>query len=322
MQIRSLWLVVILGITAAAPALAESGVQALARRHYEEGQALFRARSYSAALAEFRAAHNAAPHPVTLKGQAECLERIGRIREAVELFEQYIRAMPTASDADSVRRRIARHRRRPGRLRVISTPPGAMVTIDGGSLNPRTPFEIDVSPGRHAVAVQLEGYQVVLEEFDMVFASGYTIQANLVPIGDGQAGTPGYPTESGQWRVTTSVWAMIGVAGAGLITGIVTGSLALSNQGDFDDRVTGGVTGENRAELEELGDGGQTKALVADISFGIAGAAAITGLILFFVQNRNRGSQSRSSPQDRISPFTLTPSVTEGGGSLTIGGSF
>ena len=56
--------------------------------------------------AEFRAANDLAPHPITLKAQAECLERLGRMREALPFFEQYLAQMPNAPDAADIRARM------------------------------------------------------------------------------------------------------------------------------------------------------------------------------------------------------------------------
>lgn len=319
MRRHMLWLAVISVMAAAGPAFGEQA----ARRHYDEGQALFRAGAYEAALAEFRAANNIAPHPITIKSQAECLERLGRYEEAISMFEEYLRAAPNASDAAQVRARINSHRSRGGRLRVYSTPPGAAVTLDGQRLGGVTPIELNVTPGRHAVALEMQGYQMGLEEFDVGQGGAHTVNVALVPVGGAQQ-TPGYgpttqPVESErEWRVTTPVWVMIGLGSAALITGIVTGSLALVDQGDFDDRINqNGVSNDNRGQLEDLGDSGSVKALVADISFGVAGAAAITGLILFFVQNRNRSQAER-----RGSSLSLVPSLSGTGGGLQLGGNF
>jgi len=325
MKRHALWLALVTVMTAAAPAYAESSRDS-ARRHYDEGQALFRAGAYEAALAEFRAANSAMPNPITLKSQAECLERLGRYDEAVAMFEQYLQQAPSAPDAADIRARIQRYRSRGGRLRIYSNPSGAAVTLDGQRINGMTPMEVDVSPGRHAVAIEMQGYQMALEEFNMSGGAGHTVNVSLIPVAGAQQPSA-YPSttqpqteQGGRWRVTTPVWVMIGVTGAALITGIVTGSLALVDQGDFDDRIDQeGVTGDNRSSLQDLGDSGTVKALVADISFGVAGAAAITGLILFFVQNRHRNSQTADRPH-RI--FSLSPTLTGQGGGLQLGGTF
>lgn len=326
MWTRVVWLMVIAAMSVAAPALAEQGGREAARRHYAEGQELFRARNYEAALAEFRAANEIAPHPITLKAQAECLERLGRMREAVPLFEQYLAQMPNAPDAADIRARIASHQSQGGRVSIYSNPPGATVTLDGRRLNGTTPMQIDVAAGRHAVALEMNGYQMGLEEFNVAPGGTYTVNTAMVPVAAAAPTTPESPPgvepapTQRTWRVTTPVWAMIGVTAAALVTGVVTGSLALADQGEFDDQIAAeGVTSENRQVLEDMGDTGTAKALVADISFGVAGAAAITGIVLFFVQNH----QAQTSGQARRQrSFAITPSFGEDGGGLQAVGHF
>lgn len=248
------------------------------------------------------------------------------------MFEQYLREAPTARDADEIRQRVAEHRARPGRLRIQSNPPGAAVTLDGQRVEGVTPLDLQVNSGQHAVAIQMEGYQMVLEEFNMPFAGNHTINAQLQGPGGRPQPTPtptpvtppGTEEPDREWRVTTPVWAMVGVTGAALVTGIVTGSLALADQGDFDDQLDDeGVTSENRQELRDLGDSGETKALIADISFGVAAAAAVTGIVLFFVQNRDSGSSGTAErPRRRSSPITIAPAISENGGGITAIGRF
>jgi hypothetical protein len=327
MRTRVVWLMVIAVMSVAAPAVAEQGGRDAARRHYAEGQALFRARSYDAALAEFRAANDLAPHPITIKAQAECLERLGRMREAVPLFEQYLAQMPNAPDAADIRARIGSYQTQGGRVSIYSNPPGAAVTLDGRRLNGTTPMQVDVAPGRHAVALEMNGYQMGLEEFNVGPGGAYTVNTAMVPAASAAPTAPVYPPPGMQpaptqraWSVTTPVWAMIGVTAAALVTGVVTGSLALADQGDFDDQIAAeGVTSANRQDLVDIGDTGTTKALVSDICWGVAGAAAITGIVLFFVQNHQAQTSGQAASHRS---FAITPSFDEDGGGLQAVGHF
>jgi hypothetical protein len=72
------------------------------------------------------------------------------------------------------------------------------------------------------------------------------------------------------WITLGSAVLVAGVGGA-------MGGLAQKDQGDMSDLVRGST------EWRDLKDSAETKALVADVMFGLAGAAAITSLILFLV---------------------------------------
>jgi hypothetical protein len=75
----------------------------------------------------------------------------------------------------------------------------------------------------------------------------------------------------GKKRSLVPVWVATGVAGAGLVTGIICGSLALKTSKDFDDKPT-----------EASADKGEKLALFADVGFGVAAAAGVTAIILYF----------------------------------------
>jgi tetratricopeptide (TPR) repeat protein len=326
---RSVLFAILATMLSAAPVLAQSGNRDAARRHYQEGQRLFQAGQYEQALAQFQSAYRNEPHPVSLKSQAECLVRLNNIPEAIRLFQQYVDWNPAPSDAEDVRRRIAELQNRPGRLYIVSNPPGAAITLDRSRLPDRTPANVEVAAGAHTIAVEMEGYQAVLQNVTVTGGASQTVQLALVPVGAPPPvyatpsptptpvipGTP--PVQEQGARITTPVWVMIGVTGAALLTGIVCGGLALSDQGEFDDGIDNGMS---RLELEDLADAGETKALVADISFGLAAAAAITGIVLFFVDYAHR---RRSSSQPGYSlNLGLTPTASDSGGGFSLFGRF
>lgn len=321
---RTVLYVFIASMLTAPVALAQDGGRDLARRHYAEGQRLFQAGQFDAALRSFQAAYQSDPHPVSLKSQGECLARLGRAREAISMFERYLSEAPAARDAADVRRRIQELQSRGGRIYIVTNPAGAAVTLDGRPLRDRTPANIEVPTGRHSLAVQMPGYQTVMQQFDVASGEARTIQLALVPEGGGGTGTdpgvPGTPPAGGGGaRITTPVWVMIGLTGAALLTGIITGSLALSDQGDFDDLMgSENLTLAQYNEATGVGDSGRTKALIADISFGVAGAAALTGIVLFFVDYARRRRQARQPAQPGYdSPsLSISPAISQNGGGI------
>jgi hypothetical protein len=70
---------------------------------------------------------------------------------------------------------------------------------------------------------------------------------------------------------------MAGVAGAGLVSATVFGLLALSKQSSFDDS---GQTDK------DVADQGKAFAVVCDVSWAVAAAAAITGTVLYLVGSK------------------------------------
>jgi len=98
-----------------------------------------------------------------------------------------------------------------------------------------------------------------------------------------------------------------GVGGAALLTGVIVGALALSAQSEFDDGVSSGLA---RDELQDIGDSAESRALIADISFGLAAAAVITAVVLFVVHYVRR----RNASQRQGARYSLMPTPFAAGG--------
>jgi tetratricopeptide (TPR) repeat protein len=230
-------------ILGAAPALTHAqDARAIARTHYDNGQALFNSGQYAAAEAEFQAAYQAVPNPVVLRAIASAQERQGNLSGALSTLEQYLRDNPAAADRAEVEGKIAEFR-------------AAGASGDGGQ-----------------------------------FGNG----------GDGQGGggEGGGPPEPG-----IGVWITVGIAAAALILGTVMGFLALSEQSNFDAQPT-----------TEIADRGVAFALTADISFGVAGAAALTAIILYII-DVSAGAEGEAE----VAPvaFELNPWANHQGGGLS-----
>src|SRR5688500_1800320 len=78
-----------------------------ARDHMERGQALYLQARFEEAAAEFESAYQAQAFSAFLYNAGVALERAGQTARAIEFFEQYLSRDPDASDARTVRQRIA-----------------------------------------------------------------------------------------------------------------------------------------------------------------------------------------------------------------------
>lgn len=74
--------------------------------------------------------------------------------------------------------------------------------------------------------------------------------------------------------------ALISVAGAAAVGAVVTGVLALGQRGELEDACPGFVcTSDNQSELDRL----NTLTITTDVLIGVAGVAAVVGVVLFVV---------------------------------------
>lgn len=278
-----------------------------ARQLYTEAQALFEAGNHAQAEASFRAAYAAVPSPVVLKAIAAAQEHQGNISGAIETLEQYLQAAPQAQDHAQVQQQLTGLRGRPAVVAISSTPPGAAIWVDGRDTGHTTPHAIDMRGGQRTVELRMAGYASTQQTFTTRPGTRMRLEMNLSvgadPLGsqggDGQgAGGGGGGGGSGASSdPSATVWIFAGVGAAGLISGTVFGFLALSEQSSFD-----------LEPSNDAADRGETFALVADISFGLAAAGAITAIVLYIVESSGGGGDSEAA--------SIAPWATQNGGGV------
>lgn len=268
----------------------DSARQARARQLYGEAQALFDSGQYAAAEASFRAAYEQVPNPVVLRAIAAAQERQGNIALAAQTLQQYLQEAPNASDRAEVERRLREFNARGSVVAVSSTPAGAQIFVDGEATGQVTPADVQLSSGEHTVEVRLEGYQTRSQALTAQPGTRMRLEIPLqagasapepAPAG-GEAPAPS--GGGGSADPSAAVWAFAGIGAAGLVSGTVFGFLALSEQSNFDAMPT-----------QATADQGQLFALIADISFGVAAAAAITAVVLYIVERSSGGGEAETA---------------------------
>lgn len=287
----------------------DSARQARARQLYAEAQALFDSGQYAAAEASFRAAYEQVPNPVVLRAIAASQERQGNIALAVQTLEQYLREAPNASDRAQVEQRLRELNARGSVIAVSSTPPGAQIYVDGEATGQVTPADVQVAVGEHTIELRLEGYQPRAQTLNAAAGTRMRLE---VPLQEGAAPEP--EPDPGQPEVSdggapgdpsVGVWVSSGIAAAGLISGTVFGFLALSEQSNFDAMPT-----------HQAADQGELFALIADISFGVAAAAAITAVVLYIVERGSGGGQAQQETATSGVRLDVAPWADANGGGM------
>lgn len=271
-----------------------------ARQLYAEAQALFESGQYAAAESSFRAAYEAVPNAVVLKAIAAAQERQGNVPGALETLRRYLQEAPAnAPDRAEVEQRIQELSARPAVVVISSTPPGAAIVVDGNDTGQVTPANVEMSAGEHTVELRLGGYAPATQTFEAAAATRVRLEMTLQQAsgnagadpfgtegGDGQgaSGGDGGSDDGGSTDPSVGVWVTAGVAAAGLISGTVFGFLALSEQSNFDAEPT-----------NDTADRGEAFSLVADISFGVAAAMAITSVVLYIVESSSGSDDQQSA---------------------------
>ncbi|AKF05590.1 Thiol-disulfide isomerase [Sandaracinus amylolyticus] len=318
-----------------------------ARELYGEGQAHFEAGRFAEAQAAFEGAYREVPNPVVLLGVASAQEGLGQPLDAARTLRRYLRERPDAPDRATIEQRIAamdpngvtasQEPAAPaatGTIRVVCTPAGAAIALDGTDTGRTAPADLEVPAGEHTITLTLAGYQPITETVNVAAggmnelaltlveasAEGEGLQGEGDAFGEGGveeataegeaegAAEPPPPADTGP---SAGVWVTTAIAGVGLVTGTIFGFLALSEQSDFDAMPTA-----------DAADRGETFALIADLSFGVAIAAGVTAIVLYAVDRPQPESETppETARRDEGPRFTLAPwaSPTSGGAAARI----
>jgi len=287
--------------------------RATAREAYGRAQQLFQAGDYAGSEAAFMEAYAAVPNPVVLMGVGESRERAGNLVGAIEAFEHYLAERTDAPDAAAVRTRIEGLRAHPATLAVRSTPPGAAITLDGEATGRTTPAELEVAAGEHRIGLRLDGHSDESRSLDAGPGAHEEVAVELTEVaaepalGDGEPIPETVPEDHASQDdaedVNTGVWVTAGVSAGALLMGTVIGFLALSEESDFND-----------APTADSADRGEKLALFADVAFGVAAAAALTGIILHFTQADDDDDEDNDETATRVD---VAPAVGPHGAGLS-----
>lgn len=297
---------------APAPAnAAEQGDVKKAKELFQSGQKLYKQARYAEAIAKFEEAYLVRPHPVIYFNIGKCQEQLGETAKALRAYRDYLRLAPDAKDKETVSDAIANLERRlrergMQQLMVFADPPTARIAVDGKELG-SSPASVELIAGNHTLTVTADGYEKVERSFVMQTTRATEMTISLRPAGAAKTEPlatdvpknetkpstvePPPPTpplvvsQPEQPKKSGRVWTYVvgGVAVASLGAGIGLGAASngameqFTKSGPHDPATVQMEFDAARANATGLATG-------ANIAYGVAGAAAITAVILFFVE--------------------------------------
>lgn len=284
----------------AAAAAPENAGLAKAKELVQWGQKLYKQARYAEAIAKFEEAYLARPSPVITYNIGKCYEQLGETAKAMRAYRDYLRLSPNAADRETVSDAITnleRRLREKGlqQLMVFADPPTAKISVDGKELG-NSPVSIELVAGNHTLSVTAEGHEKVDRSFVMQLSRATEMTIALrpstppadapkavttptetkpaeVPLTPGPAVTATVEKKARVWTWVAGGVA-VAAAGAGVGLGVVSNSKAIEHNTV--------VRGPDAAA--ELRRDSQTMATAANISYAVAGAAAVTAIILFVVE--------------------------------------
>jgi hypothetical protein len=285
--LKGLLLAAVVTAFAAAPSVGlaqeAEGEQDDARTFYKAGKEAYEAGKYAEAEEAFQKAYDAKPHPTVLKSIAECKVQLGDLTGAIELFEKFL-ADPAASKKEEVQARVTELKGMMASLEVTSAPEGAAIALDGTDTGKTTPSTFELAPGDHEVVLTAEGYEPLMKQVTLAKGQDGQVKADFAaegikvpteepaladPFASEEGGGEEEVTEDDSEGPPAAFWVCAAVAGVGLVSGTVFGTMALGDEKDYKDNPTKGTK-----------ESGERNAIIADVSFGVAAAAAVVGAVI------------------------------------------
>ena len=296
---------------APAPAAeAESGDVKKAKDLFQWGQKLYKQARYAEAISKFEEAYTVRPHPVIYFNIGKCWEQLGETAKALRAYRDYLRLAPDAKDKETVSDAIANLERRlrekgMQQLMVFADPPNARISVDGKDLG-TSPASVELVAGNHTLSVVAEGHEKVERSFVMQTTRATEMTISLRPAGglkqpdpvvsdapraDPKTAVADSPPPMSPPTVVTPVetrkgrlWTYVagGVAVASLGTAIGLGVGAQGEMNKFTSVQHDPATVQAEFDAAKAASGGL--ATGANVAYAVAGVAAATAVVLFFIE--------------------------------------
>lgn len=234
---------------------------------------------------------------------------LGREAKAVAAFREALLADPRV-DLDPARFKpgdialLERAKRAlKGRLRVeASGTDGALVLIDGKARG-KTPLDLTLPVGRHEVVIR-RGTDVQRKEVVIAHGSSESISVTFAPLPPKRPPPPVKPVdppkatssaEPSPWSLSRPrlwTWVTLGLAVAAGGAAVAVGVMARSDAEEYR-------TTQDLSQLDSLRDGAETKMLTSNVLIGVAGAAAVASVLLYYFEGR--AATKRERERDEVS---------------------
>lgn len=243
---------------------AEENSMVEAKRLFEEGEAFFQAGNYQKALSRYQQAYSLKPLPGFHFNIGQCYRNLNQYEKAIDHFQQYIDQSPNPKHQEDAKQLIVYCQEMLARQKDKKAASAGITSND-----------INTSESRQS--------DTVIRQATLPESNKNKPRSRIRPI---------------------LLWSGVAVSGALLLTGTITGSLALSKSSQFKDPAT------SSNELRDLKDSGESFRTAANVSFGLGLATATATVVYYFLTDTPAKKQK------------LSASPTRQGGMIFFGGQF
>jgi hypothetical protein len=308
---------------------------AQARDLGQQAQAAFEAGNFAESEKLWTGAANLYPQAPTLTlGLARTQVKLGKLVLAQESYNKIIREkehspsnVPAFKDAYAA----AAAEVGPVSAKIASVvirvegPTNPTVTLDGQPVSAAgLGLKRPVDPGSHVVKAEAPGFKPAETSFQVAESGAAEAKLKLEKSADAPvAAAPSQPAPhdasgpvdvgTGKSSRKTLALAALGVGGAGLIFGTITGVIAMGKHSDLegqcpDGKCPNGVSGDV--------DSYKTMGTLSTIGFIVGGVGVAAGAVLWFTAPKSGTATGSASTTHVAKGFSWQPFVTAGGGGV------
>jgi hypothetical protein len=243
---------------------------------FAQGKKLFESRDFIGAIARFEKAYRARPHHAVLCSIARCYENLNRAIKAVEHYRRCLAEGASATPmAIKIQNSLRENEARITWVEVRSPGRGGEIFVDGRAAG-EVPAKLALDPGSHVLEVRRAGARPASATVDTLGGEQRTLTLAPEELREAMAAPavsrPAEPQKTSRRRVSRAwFWSAVGLTAVCAVGAIVTGALTLKQRSDYEATPT-----------REGKDAFLERRLATNILWGVAGAAAATGTVLFF----------------------------------------
>jgi hypothetical protein len=259
------------------------------KAYFTQGEKLYSQGEYGAAIWNFRRADRQLATPEVIYDLAKCHEKLGDTAFATYYYRLYLKRSPSATDALDVAERVgtalsAAEANGRGLLEIEVTG-GEKIKV-GNYEFPEGPIAIFLPPGDFEVTgVFPEGTKRVVAQLRTGKTTSLVFEPMSPPMVDAKQGAPADAVSvrknaagGGPSAMRVTSFAVAGLGVAALAVGTVMGVLASGEASQL--RTDKSL---NYTQAQSLANAANSKGLMANVLWGVGGAAVAGGVVMFIV---------------------------------------
>jgi hypothetical protein len=270
---------------------AHAGDPAAAEVLFQEGRAASDRGDIKTACAKFHESNRLDPAIGTVFNLGDCEEKLGHVATAWRFFREVVQRLPPSDERVPIARdrATALEKRIPKlTLRLApDSPPGTRVLRDGVELGDASMgSSLPVDPGAHMLEVVSPKGPAKKTEVSVAEGEQKTIELTVAT--ESSAPPPAATTGNGR---RTAGYIVGGIGAAGLLTGIVTGVMALGKKSTVDDHCAETTKRCDREGFDAAESGGKLATVsTIGLAVGVVGLGAGAYLLLSGESGKREGT--------------------------------